>query len=352
VNGQIVIADDTSGASDEFPGLVCGGGHFVAGLKGRQRYYRFTVRAGLQYEIRLQSRNYDPDIFYVFPAASACTVDAIQMACMSGGETGTTPTSPNGGELIPFVPRTPGDYIIAVDADWPGAGGPFTLTIFEFCGTSSPTGCKTRVCPPSLVGTCDQNVLTICADGTGYAMSDCAVDASTCFQGTCRPTVVDSPGSTGRMSISATAGAAGASILNFYSVTKGRTLTRIDQLRYQGSAVPLTWMVLEATTQAGPYASILSKETTSNSVSSGAAESSGAISVPLVAGRYYAIGVALPAGATYDVAQELTSPKLPENTFFGQLVSATSLDGPPSTSGVSYPAPDTFAFPQRLTTAL
>src|SRR6185369_6947836 len=132
VNGQIVISDDTSRASDEFPSLACGGGHFVAGLKGRQRYYRFTVRAGLKYEIRLQSKSYDPDIVYVFPAVSACTVSAIQTACTSSGENGTASTWPQGAELIPFVPQDAGDYIVGVDADWPGAGEPFTLTIFEF----------------------------------------------------------------------------------------------------------------------------------------------------------------------------------------------------------------------------
>jgi hypothetical protein len=353
VNGRITISDDTSRASDEFPTLACGGGHFVAGLKGRQLYYRFTVRAGLKYELRLQSLNhdYDPDIFYVFPAASTCTVGAIQSACTSGGDIGTASTWPAPGELITFVPRDPGDYIVAVDTDWPGPGGPFTLDIFEFCGTSSPTGCKVEACTSSLVGTCAGNVLTICADGTGSVMNDCAASGSTCFKGVCQPTVVDFVGSLGR-TITPTTTATDTSAFNFYAVSTKRTLTQIDQLKYQGSAIPLTWVVFEATAQAGPYNAILSKKTISSNVSSGASESSGPINVPLIAGRYYAIGVALPTGATYELGRELMSPLLPEATFFGQLISATTLLGPPSWPSIVYPAPSTFAFPQLLTTTL
>ena len=353
-NGRITISDDTSRASDEFPTLACGGGHFVAGLKGRQLYYRFTVRAGLKYELRLQSfsHNYDPDIFYVFPAASTCTVDAIQSACMSGGQIGTASTWPVPGEIITFVPRDPGDYIVAVDTDWPGPGGPFALDIFEFCGTSSPTGCKVETCTSSLVGTCAGNVLTICADGTGYVMNDCAASGSTCFKGVCQPTVVDFVGSLGSRTITSATAADSTSIFNFYAVTTKRTLTQIDQLTYQGSAIPLTWGVFEATAQAGPYNAILSKKTISNNAASGASESSGPINVPLVAGRYYAIGVALPTGATYEVGQEKMSPLLPEATFFGQLISATTVPGPPPSPSIAYAAPSTIAFPQRLTTTL
>ena len=60
----------------------------------------------------------------------------------------------------------------------------------------------------------------------------------------------------------------------------------------------------------------------------------------------------MPAGATYDVAQELTAPSLPETTFFGQLISAKLLDGAPTGTNVTFAALSTFAFPQRLTTTL
>src|SRR6266508_1607930 len=81
VDGQVVISGNTAVASDEFPTLDCGGQGFAGPLNGRQLYYRFTARAGLKYEIRLQSTNYDPDIFYVFPAGAACTAEAVQAAC-------------------------------------------------------------------------------------------------------------------------------------------------------------------------------------------------------------------------------------------------------------------------------
>jgi hypothetical protein len=310
------------------------------------------VRAGLKYEIRLQSQNYDPDIFYVFPAAAACTVDAIQAACASNGVSGIAPTTPNVGGVIAFAPREPGDYVVAVDADWSGPGGPFTLTIFEYCGASSPSDCKPELCAPSLVGTCNQNLLTICADGTGYVVKDCAEDGLTCFNGACRPTVVDTVGEAGRVAVPTTVGAAGASIFNFYSVHTTRTLTGITQLRFQGSAIPLTWVVFESASQEGPYGIIMSRTTTSNGVSSGAAESSGPISCPLVAGRFYAIGMELPAGAVYDVAQEASSSVLPEATSFGQLLSAKVIEGGPPWPTITFSAPSRFVFLQRLTTTL
>ena len=351
VNGQITISDNTSRGSDEFPTLVCGGPVFAGPLTGRQLYYRFTVRAGMKYEIRLQLINGDdPDIFYVFPASSACTVDAIQAACKSGGKTGTAPTTP--GTLTTFVPSDPGDYIVAVDTDFVGSGGPFTLNIFEHCGDSNPTGCLPETCTPSLVGTCNQNLLSICADGTGYVTNDCAANGFTCFNGACHSTVVDSVGYTQRKTQPTIAGTTGASAFNFFSLSTNRTLTEINQLRYQGSAIPLTWVVFEATSQTGPYGQIFSKSTTSNAASSGAAESSGPIRVSLVAGRTYAIGVVMVAGAIYDVAQEQISPLLPEATFFGQLISATNTAGPPPLTNVPYAAPSTFVFPQRLTTTL
>jgi hypothetical protein len=183
-------------------------------------------------------------------------------------------------------------------------------------------------------------------------MKDCAADGSTCFSGTCRPTVEDAVGSVGRTAVATSAGVSGVSAFNFYSVSTSRTLTQIDQLRYQGSAIPLTWIVFEAMTQSGPYTQIALRATTSNGAASGATESSGPLNARLVAGRFYAIGVVIPAGGTYDVAQEMRSPGLPETTFFGQVISAGSLAGGPPWPNLGYVAPSTFVFPQRLTTTL
>jgi hypothetical protein len=73
--------------------------------------------------------------------------------------------------------------------------------------------------------------------------------------------------------------------------------------------------------------------------------------VPIVAGRFYAIGVALPTGANYYLQQQAEKP-LPLEVSFGRLTSAAVLPSASSTSTVDYPAPGTFVIAQRVTTKL
>jgi hypothetical protein len=340
--------------TDEFPTLDCGVLGTAGPLNGRALYYRFTARAGLKYEIRiLDSRNYDPDVVYVFPASSPCTVEAIGAACRSGGVTGAASATVQSGGVV-FRPSAPGDYVVAVDSDnfpnTPSPGGPFTLAIFEYCD-SATTGCKTQVCS-ALLPFCDANVATTCNDdgtGTTGTRTDCTATGATCSAGRCQASISDYPGLAAGNWTSVLATAASGTAVNFYAVDKDRTLTQIAQDLSLTSAVPLTWVVYEATTQTGAYQNILSKPVTSSGTTG---SQSGPISVRLVAGRYYAIGVGWGSSVQYRASMARSTPALPQATFFGQLTSAQLFTAAPETATVTYQAPGTLAFPQALTTTL
>jgi hypothetical protein len=107
--------------------------------------------------------------------------------------------------------------------------------------------------------------------------------------------------------------------------------------------------VYEATTQTGAYQNILSKPVTSSGTTG---SQSGPISVRLVAGRYYAIGVGWGSSVQYRASMARSTPALPQATFFGQLTSAQLFTAAPETATVTYQAPGTLAFPQALTTTL
>jgi hypothetical protein len=350
VDGQAVISGDTSQAADEFPTLDCGGVGFAGPLVGPQLYYRFAARAGLKYEIRLESNDFDPDIFYVFPASAPCTVDAVQAACRSGGESGTASPSVVTRSNV-FTPSSGGDYVIGVDTDGSSPGGPFTLRIFEYCA-SEMTDCKTQVCS-ALLPACDGELATSCnTDGTGYddGGTDCTSDAASCVGGQCAASVSDAPAWSGAPWSSTKATDTNHTTVNFYSVGRSRTLTQIVQYMNQTSAVPLTWLVYEASSKDGPYEVILSELVDSRG--SVGTESSGPIAVALSAGRYYAIGVGWSSAVDYSVSEEANPPGFPEPIFFGELISARSFDSAPAETTVSYAEPAGYAFPQYLTTTL
>jgi len=359
VDGQVSVSDNLGSATDEFPTLVCGPGASEVASNGGQIYYRFTARAGMKYELRLDAPAFDGDTFYVFPAAAACTVEAIHAACTSGGETGTFRATISSSDLTPFAPREPGDYVVAVDSQLMAGRVSYprlTLTIFEYCaaaGAPGAGGCKTEVCHAGLDRSCDGNVSSVCnADGTAYVTTDCAATGASCSRGACVATVVDNIGSFGWSSTGSNeAGAAGLTLLDFFTANASRTLTQIDSTMTQSKSVPLRWLVLEAANQVGPYAMISSTTTTSSATGTGVLESSGPLRVPLVAGRFYAVGVAVPAGAGYQTAQQGTS-HLPVDLFFGTLTSAAVLPTASPGSQVSYPTPGTFVVAERLTTSL
>ena len=352
VNGEATVSDDTSRATDEFPTLTCADGD--GALQGGQIYYRFTARPGREYAFRVSSpaaSSFSPVVFYVFPAGAPCTVDAIQTACRSDGVTGTRPTKTLSTTLTPFAPRDPGDYIVGVDRNIT-RGSPYTLTIFEYCGSSGGTDCKVKGCDLSLGQWCTGDTLSACnVDGTATVTTDCAMTGKVCHRGACVASVVDLIGNTWPTSPAMDASAPGATLLNFFEVTTSRTITEIVIIMVQRRAFALDWRIFEATNQSGPYQTIFSTRTMSGGGGEASSETTGPIQVPIVAGRFYAIGVALPTGANYYLQQQAEKP-LPLEVSFGRLTSAAVLPSASSTSTVDYPAPGTFVIAQRVTTKL
>ena len=353
VNGEATVSDDTSRATDEFPTLTCGGAD-GGGLQGGQIYYRFTARPGREYAFRVNSpaaSSFSPVVFYVFPAGAPCTVDAIQTACRSDGVTGTRPTKTLSTTLTPFAPRDPGDYIVGVDRSLT-RGSPYTLTIFEYCGSSGGTDCKVKGCDLNLGQWCSGNTHSACnADGTTTVTTDCAMTGQVCHRGACVASVVDLIGNTWPTSPGMDAGAGGVTLLNFFEVATSRTITQIEIIMVQRESFALDWRILEATNRAGPYQTIFSTRTRSGGGVEASSETTGPIQVPIVAGRFYAIGVALPTGANYYLQQQAEK-ALPLEVSFGRLTSAAVVPSASSTSTVDYPAPGTFVIAQRLTTKL
>jgi hypothetical protein len=200
---------------------------------------------------------------------------------------------------------------------------------------------------------CSGNTLSACnADGTATVTTDCAANGMTCLRGACAATVLDNIGYAGwTTQPAASAGTAGVTLLDFYEVTTSRTITQIEVIMVQPRVFALDWRILEATDRAGPYQTIFSTTTMSGGANEASSETTGPIQVPLVAGRFYAIGVALPAGAQYYLQQQADK-SLPLEVFFGRLTSAAALPSASSTTSIGYPEPGTFLIAQRVTTKL
>jgi len=129
---------------------------------------------------------------------------------------------------------------------------------------------------------------------------------------------------------------------NFFHCTADRTLNQIEQYLTCGASQSLQFAVYESDSQLGTYSQIHL-----NAVTSGTGTGwygSGAISVPLVAGKYYCIGVAWALPATY-YYNAIGS----EAIGWGTKISAMSTIGYPAPSSVDY-ANSSLGFYQRLTT--
>jgi hypothetical protein len=147
------------------------------------------------------------------------------------------------------------------------------------------------------------------------------------------------------------AGAAGVTLLDFYEAITSRTITQLEIIMVQPRVFPLDWRILESTDRVGPYQSIFTTRTMSTGAMVTSSENTGPIQVPIVAGRFYAIGVALPAGARYYLQQQAER-SLPVDVSFGRLTSAAVVQSASASATIDYPAPDTFLIAERITTKL
>jgi hypothetical protein len=212
-------------------------------------------------------------------------------------------------------------------------------TLYQSCGTttycdsstSTPT-CAALVCTPNQPA-CSGQIATTCNSvGSGYVAGgvDCTSSSQVCVQGACVAATytVDTADP---MPTSGTATAInGALKFDYYSVTTSRTLREIEM--YLGTTTTpttntmLTWRVYEATTENGTYGLISSTDTTA-SATTPQYFASGALSVPLVAGRFYAIGVAWNSNTGYYSKGALAAP---QPTSFGTLLGGYSLASIPT----------------------
>lgn len=219
----------------------------------------------------------------------------------------------------------------------------WTCTTAQFCDVSGTTPlCRENVCNATQAA-CDGEAIAVCdASGGGYASSgtDCAATDQVCNLSACvdQDVVVVGAGATG------TAQASSYAYFNLYSVTSSRSLTQIEQQLSVSGTSQFTWYVYEHTSATGYFTKIFEKLTTSAGVA--AYHSSGVIDVPLVAGRYYLIGVRVVGAHSYF----LGAGTVPEWLSFGAFrtnrgTSAT----PPTTLFVNSSLPST-RYTQRLTT--
>lgn len=222
-----------------------------------------------------------------------------------------------------------------------------TCTTAQFCQESGTTAaCVALLCTPNTPA-CDGNVYTTCnAMGTGYTgtRTDCTATDQFCGPSGCTTSSIDTVPASPTLY---TSGALGNYLmLNYYTVTGDRTLSRIEFYANPASATQISWLVYEATVQTSTYTRL--SITTTTSTTGEGYQASGALSVPLVAGRFYAIGVAWTTPVMLFGYQTGVTPT--QTTSFGALFSAYVVNnGTPPTS-VPYTSPSSYFFPQRLTT--
>jgi hypothetical protein len=199
-------------------------------------------------------------------------------------------------------------------------------------------------CAPNQPACNGTSAVTCNPSGTGYvdAGMDCGLLDQICLHGRCAPETVDNV----RPSTDSLYPYGGPAVYNFYAVTSTRTLFAIEQLVDITTSCRLTWLVYEATTQTGPYNLIFATSTPANT-SGPVYQSSGAIDVRLVAGRFYAIGLSWPNG---DGGYYTEGASFPLPLSFGSVISSWGLTNNPPVAAVPWKAPGNIVQPQRLTT--
>lgn len=224
-----------------------------------------------------------------------------------------------------------------------------TCTTAQYCNATVPTNptCSALLCTPNMPA-CDGNVLTTCnAMGTGYtgARTDCTMTMQSCAPSGCTNATVDLIPSMPTLYGSTIAS---YTMLNFYSVTSNRTLTLIEQYMSPTASIALTWHVYESTSQTGTYTRLSPTPITTMSTTTVGYQSSGPVSIPLVAGRFYAIGIAWSTAVNFGYQQTTAS----QATSFGSLISAYINPGATPAATIAWAAQSSYWVPQRLTTSL
>lgn len=223
-----------------------------------------------------------------------------------------------------------------------GASTVSTCSVAQFCDDSGATPvCASDICQAEQP-TCDGEILAVCEDdGGGYTShgEDCAATGQVCTRTACAEEDVVLLGDGGTKLEGET-----YAYLHAYHVTSSRTLTSIEQAIDVSGTSQFTWYVYEHSLPTGTYTRIFEKLTGG---SGAGPHGSGPLEVPLVAGRYYVIGVRVIG--PHDAYR--ASGATPTWLSFGQFRTSRETS---STLGATYSLTTTMSgsqYGQRLTTA-
>jgi hypothetical protein len=186
------------------------------------------------------------------------------------------------------------------------------------CGsTAHPANnyCVRDVCPQGAVTCNDNRIVTCKADGTGFNLvgTDCAMLGEICDQNRqCAMAAVDTIGTWINSNYDQQ-----ALVGNVYRVDSARHLTQIEMDIETPGSNPLAWVVYESSDGGQSFTKIAETTTLIVDPSIGLVNS-GPISVPLVKGDYYTIGMYSPVAARLGQPQDFSSNL--EMTSFGQVV--------------------------------
>jgi hypothetical protein len=219
-----------------------------------------------------------------------------------------------------------------------------TCDASTFCNElATPIACAPDTCAPSGNACNGEKLATCAADGGHFTATttDCAVSKTVCtLSATCAAVAEDTVGDTSTSSVLSS-----YLVGNVYRVDRARTLTEIEQYLSVSGVSVFTWVVYEGSSASYSTMTKIYEGTTSSS-GMGTFFSSGAISVPLVAGKYYYIGVIVQGSFTRYYLNASTMPFV----SFGQLSNGYQLSVV-STPATVYPQQVGVRFNQRLSTA-
>jgi hypothetical protein len=209
---------------------------------------------------------------------------------------------------------------------------------------ATPITCSPDTCTPSGNACNGEKLATCSADGGHFTATstDCAASKKVCtLSATCAETAEDTVGAN-TSSVNENSYMMG----NIYRVDRARYLTEIEQYLSVSGVSLFTWVVYEAGAPSfGTFAKVY--EGTNSASGMGAFISSGAINVPLVAGKYYFIGVVVQGSFTTYYQNSTATPFV----SFGQLSNSYQVYTSTAPASV-YLSSSSMRFNQRLSTAL
>ena len=185
--GKVTTTGDTTGLSNEFTSVKCGG---LVAFTGPQAYYTVYLDGAQVYEVTLSPKF--NAYYYIFSPAAFCQEKDIEKDCSSGGSTGDVSLLVKSGatQTITFKVPKSGYYYVGVDSSGPNDKGSFTLSIALECSAYT-NKCNTGV---NVNGVCAAQPKTgSCTDEDPCTLNDqCVTDSS--GLGVCKGTAKVCPG--------------------------------------------------------------------------------------------------------------------------------------------------------------